>query len=222
MKPTFLFSLTGIFFALAHSVLADDFEIRILGGSIQLGGEITLTVKDADKTVPPDASCALEIPSPYSSHLEVLSAECSAFRVQQGIEPLLDDGGYALPSAQVPLEIVVQSEDGSEAGRAASIYPYNNQFSELRVLIKDIRNPVSAGQSFEAIVLGAGQPIADSLYCRWNTYGPVRFEPTSRNECVGRITALPPDGRDGDIDVEIVNLTDMHAVGYAIAKILVK
>jgi len=31
-----------------------------------------------------------------------------------------------------------------------------------------------------------------------------------------------PDGRDADMDVEIVNLTDMHAVGYGLAKMLVK
>lgn len=222
MKTTFLlFSLSMSLFA-ARSALADDFEIRILSGSIQLGGEITISVKDVDKSVPQNATCRLEIPEPYASHLNVVSSDCSAFKLQQGFEPLLDDAGYAIPSAQVPYDVVATAENGSVVGRVTGIYPYNNQFSDLRILIRDVQNPVSQGQSFEAVVLGAGEPIADTLLCRWNTYGPVSFEPTSQNECTGRITALSPDGRDGDMDVEIVNLTDMHAVGYAIAKIIVK
>lgn len=222
MKPTFLLlSLVVSLFA-ARFALADDFEIRILGGSIQLGGEITISVKDADKEVPQDATCRLEIPEPYASHLSVVSSDCATFRLQQGFEPLRDEAGYAIPSTQVPYDIAVFAENGSLVGRVNGVYPYNNQFSDLRILIRDVRNPVSQGQSFEAVVLGAGEPIADSLLCRWNTYGPVSFEPTSKNECIGRITALSPDGRDGDMDVEIVNLADMHAVGYAIAKIIVE
>jgi len=222
MKKTFLLFSLSMFLIVARTALADDFEIQILGGAIELGGEITISVKDADKSVPKTATCRLEIPEPYESHLNVVSSDCSELRLKQGFEPLLDDAGYAIPSAQVPYGIVVTAENGSVVGRATGIYPYNNQFGDLRILIRDVRNPVSQGQSFEAVVLGAGEPIADSLLCRWNTYGPVNFEPTSQNNCIGRITALPPDGRDGDMDVEIVNLTDMHAVGYAIAKIIVR
>lgn len=202
--------------------MADDFELRITGGSVQLGGQLVVAVKDADKAVPANATCDVDLPAPYASHVEVVSNACSALTLQQGFEPIRDDAGHAIPSAQVPYSLVVRAEDGSEVGRIDGMYPYNNQFSDLRVLIRDVRNPVSPGETFEAVVLGAGEPIADSLRCRWNTYGPVTFEPTSENQCVGRVTALAPDGRDGDMHAEIVNMTDMHAVGYAIAKIVVE
>lgn len=222
MRPAVFSCFLGSLLVQTHLASADDFEIRILSGSIQLGGEITLSLKDADKELPEGAICRLEIAEPFASHLEMTSSECTSLELQQNIEPILDDSGYAIPSTQVPYELVVTAADGAEVGRVSGIYPYNNQFSDLRVQIKDIRNPVSPGQSFDVSVLGAGQPIADSLSCRWNTYGPVSFEPTSQNACVGRITAQSANGRDGDMDVEIVNLTDMHAVGYAIAKIIVQ
>lgn len=212
----------GAAIATANLGLAQDFETRIIAGSVQLGGEIVISVADGHKVIPPSATCAVELAEPYASHVETVSTECSAVTLQQGFEPILDEAGYAIPSAQVPYDLVVLASDGTEVGRVAGMYPYSNQFSDLRILLKDVRNPVAPGQSFEAVVLGAGRPIADGLLCRWNTYGPVAFESTSQNDCTGRVTALPADGSDGDIDVEIVNLTDMHAVGYALAKILVK
>jgi hypothetical protein len=142
--------------------------------------------------------------------------------MNQGITPILDELGKALPSGSIPYVISATAPDGSDLGQAQGELPYNNQFSELEILIRDVRNPVSPGQSFSASVLGAGQPIDGSLLCRWNTYGPVKFEATAPNGCVGTLTALPPDGRDADMDVEIVNLVDMHAVGYATARMLVR
>lgn len=222
MKLKVLFCAAAFVAVAAQSGSADDFEQRIVGGSAQLGGEIVISVTSGDKTVPSGAVCDIELPAPYSSHVDVISSDCGRMVLQQKHEPIIDDTGYALPSTQVPYELVVRTGDGSEVGRISGTYPYNNQFSDLRILIKDVRNPVSPGQSFEAVVLGAGEPIAESLLCRWNVYGPVTFEPTSDNECVGRLTAQPSDGRDADVDVEIVNLTDMHAVGYAIAKMIVR
>lgn len=207
---------------LADAAGAEDFELRALGGSVQLGGELVIGVRDGEKSIPDGATCTVILPEPYDAHLSALSSDCAALTLRQGNEPIRDDAGYALPAAQVPYTLVVRDAEGDEVGRVTGVYPYHNQFTDLRILIKDIRNPVSPGQSFDVAVLGAGKPIADSLVCRWNTYGPVVFEPTRENGCEGRITAGQPDGRDGDMDVGIFNLTDMHAVGYATAKILVE
>lgn len=206
----------------AHPSLAEDFETRIVSGSVQLGGEIVIAVRDGDSTVPENATCELDLPQPFADHVETVSNNCAALTLQQGFAPITDAEGYAIPSAEVPYELIVRGASGAEVGKVSGVFPYNNQFSDLRILIKDVRNPVTAGQSFEAVVLGAGSPIAPSLTCRWNLYGPVKFEPSSENECIGTLTAQPPDGRDASMDVEIVNLTDMHAVGYATAKMLVK
>lgn len=212
----------SLIFGAATPALSEDFQAMIIGGSVQLGGELIISVKDGDKTVPPNAKCSVEVAEPYSAHLDMVSTDCSAMKLQQAFEPILDENGYAVPSTEVHYSLIVATEDGQEVGRANGIFPYNNQFSDLRILIKDVKNPVSPGESFQAVVLGAGEPISDSLRCRWATYGPVAFEPTSENNCVGTIRALEPQGRDGDMNVEIVNLQDMHAVGYAISKILVE
>lgn len=212
----------GVALMAAQAAGAADFETMVTGGSIQLGGKIVLSVRDGDKAVPDGATCGIEIAAPYAAHLSVVSGDCAALTLQQGVAPILDDAGHALPSAQVPYQLVVRAADGAEVGRVAGIYPYNNQFSDLRIVLKGIRNPVAVGQSYQATVLGAGKPIDASLTCRWHTYGPVRFEPASENGCIGKLTAQAPGGADGDMDVEIVNLTDMHAVGYATARIVVK
>jgi len=137
MKKTFLLFSLSMFLIVARTALADDFEIQILGGAIELGGEITISVKDADKSVPKTATCRLEIPEPYESHLNVVSSDCSELRLKQGFEPLLDDAGYAIPSAQVPYGIVVTAENGSvglclESG-GNSPAPFSERF-DLRLI----------------------------------------------------------------------------------------
>ena len=197
-------------------------DIRVMSGPFQLGGDITLRIRTPEGPLPGDAVCSVEVPEPYDGHYTVVSSACEKFEIDQSLSPILDGNGMALPSAQFPYEIVAASADGAELGRAEGMMLYANQFSDIRVLIKGIRNPVAEGSRFDVQVLGAGQPIATSLTCRWNAYGPVQFDPTSPNGCEGTITALAPSGADGDLDVEIVNMTDMHAVGYGVAKILVQ
>ncbi|MRU14307.1 hypothetical protein FDP25_02575 [Roseovarius sp. A21] len=214
--------LIGVIFGAATPALSADFQTRMIGGSVQLGGELVISIMPGDKTMPSNAKCSVEVPEPYSGHLELISSNCSAMKIQQAFEPIRDENGYAIPSTDVPYNLIVANENGQEVGRVNGIFPYNNQFSDLRIHIKDVKNPVSPGESFQAVVLGAGEPISESLLCRWATYGPVAFEPMSENKCSGRITALEPQGRDGDMNVEIVNLKDMHAVGYAISKIIVE
>lgn len=214
--------ILGACAGLAGGVQAADFDARVLRGSVQLGGELAISVSAADKQVPPGATCQLDLPEPFAGKIAVVSDRCDEMTVQQPRVPIRDADGHAIPSAEVPYTLVVKAPDGAEQGRITGVFPYYNQFTDLRIRIKDVRNPVSPGQSFEAVVLGAGQPIDPSLTCRWSTYGPVRFDPTSENGCIGTVTALPADGRDGDMDVEIVNLTDMHAVGYALAKMIVE
>jgi hypothetical protein len=200
---------------------AADFELRIVRGSVQLGGSFVAMV-ESDEALPKGSTCLLELPEPFSEHVQQVSTDCAALEIAQNYTPILDADGYAIPSEQVPAVVRVLGPDGTEQGHVKTMFPYNNQFSDLRILIKDVRNPVSEGQTFEAIVQGAGQPIDPSLTCRWNTYGPVSFGPTSENGCVGTLTVLAPTGRDADMDVQIVNLTDMHAVGYANASMIVQ
>lgn len=201
--------------------LAQNFDARILRGSVQLGGTFTVAV-EGDAPLPEGARCLLDLPQPFAGHVRQGSERCEAIEIAQDFTPILDADGYAIPSEQVPAVIRVLGPGGDELGRIDTMFPYNNQFSDLRILIRDVRNPVSEGQGFEAEVQGAGRPIAPALTCRWNTYGPVRFEPTSGNGCMGKLTVLAPTGRDADMDVQIVNLTDMHAVGYATASMIVE
>ncbi|MEW9922323.1 hypothetical protein AB2B41_22215 [Marimonas sp. MJW-29] len=217
-KRVLLAASVGLF---ASSVLASDLDVRILRGSVQLGGSFTVAIK-SENPLPQGARCILELPEPFALHVQQASETCAALEITQHYRPILDANGYAIPSEQVPAVIRVLGPEGDELGTVETMFPYNNQFSELRIVIKGVRNPVSVGQTFEAVVQGAGQPIDPSLMCRWNTYGPVNFEPTSDNACIGKLTVLAPTGRDADMDVEIVNLTDMHAVGYAIASMIVE
>ena len=206
----------------AHAAAAGELDIRVMTGAVQLGSEITLRIRGADGRLPADATCAVEVPAPHDAHYTVVDAGCERFRIAQSAAPLRDANGMTLPSGQVPYEIVATAADGTELGRADGEMLYYNQFTDIRVLIKGIRNPVKEGASFETVVLGAGRPIDPSLTCRWNAYGPVRFDPVSENGCEGTVTALAPTGADGDLDVEIVSLTDMQPAGYGLAKILVK
>jgi hypothetical protein len=200
---------------------ADDLDIRVMSGAVQLGAEITLRVRGAGGRLPEGATCSVDVPPPYDAHYSVIAPDCERLRIAQAPRPLLDGNGMALPAGQFPFEIVATASDGSELGRADGQMLYFDQFTDIRVLIKGIRNPVKQGATFETVVLGAGRPVDASLTCRWNAYGPVKFDATSENGCEGTITALAPTGADGDLDVEIVNLTDMHSVGYGTAKILV-
>lgn len=208
--------------ALGAPARAAEFEARVVGGTVQLGGRLVIALESAEETLPDGALCRLELPPPYDTYVETVSDDCRAFTLQGALAPILDEGGYALPSAEVPYTLVATAPDGAEAGRITGMFPYYNQFTDIRIVIEGVRNPVSPGQSFPVRVLGAGQPVDASLLCRWNLYGPVKFTPTSDNECEGVVTATAPDGRDADMDVQIVNLTDMHAVGYGTAKMLVK
>jgi hypothetical protein len=208
--------------AIGQAACADELDIRVMSGAVQLGADITLRVRAPSGKLPPDATCSVEVPAPYDAQYRVVSSGCEAMKIAQAATPLLDAYGAALPSAQFPYAVVATAADGTELGRADGTMLYQNQFSDIRVVIRGIRNPVKEGATFETIVLGAGKPVDPSLTCRWNAYGPVRFEPTSENGCAGRITALAPTGAEGDLDVEIVNLTDMHAVGYGLAQILVE
>lgn len=206
----------------AFGAQAADFDARVVSGTVQLGGRLVIALESDEKTLPDGARCKLDLPPPYAAYVEVVSDDCRSFTLQGDHAPIRDDAGYAIPSSEVPYTLTAIGPDGAEAGRITDSFPYTNQFSDIRVVIEGVRHPVSPGESFPVHVLGAGAPIDGSLLCRWNTYGPVLFEPTSQNECEGRVTATQPDGRDADMDVEIVNLTDMHAVGYGLAKMLVK
>jgi len=218
MKPCIL--ATGLMLVAAPAP-AEDFEMRILRGSVQLGGDFTIAIR-GDAPLQEDARCLVELPPPFDGHVSQQTDDCAQLRITQKTVPIRDDAGYAIPSEQVPAVVRILSADGAEIGRVDTMFPYHNQFTELRVLIRDVRNPVAAGQSFEAEVQGAGQPIDPSLTCRWNTYGPVEFVPSSENRCRGTLTALQPTGRDADMDVQIVNMVDMHAVGYATASMIVE
>ncbi|MCZ0813184.1 MAG: hypothetical protein ACQEVT_16070 [Pseudomonadota bacterium] len=206
----------------AAGAAAADFELRVIGGSVQLGTELVLQIRPDEAELPEGASCTLELPPPYDGHVTQTADDCSRIVLKQSNMPILDDAQYAIPSTQVPAVITVTGPDGARLGQVDTVYPYNNQFSDLRILIRDVRNPVAEGESFDVEVQGALQPIAPGLTCRWNTYGPVRFDAAPGNGCSGTLTALAPTGRDADMDVQIVNLTDMHAVGYATASMIVE
>jgi len=201
---------------------AADFEMRVIGGSVQLGTELVLQIRPDAGDLPEGAICTVDLPPPYDGHVTQIADDCGRVVLKQSTMPILDDAQYAIPSAQVPAVITVTGPDGARLGQLDTVYPYNNQFSDLRILIKGVRNPVAEGESFDVEVQGALQPIAPGLSCRWNTYGPVRFDAAPGNGCRGTLTALAPSGRDADMDVQIVNLTDMHAVGYATASMIVE
>jgi len=214
--------MTSLSVATALGAGAETLQVDLVGGSVQLGGDLIVEVSGTSAPLPEGATCAIAVPPPNDAHLTVVSDACARFTLKQAKVPVLDDKGHALPGGQVPYTITASSPEGAELGAASGVFPYNNSFSDIRIEIVDVRNPVSPGESFEAVVYGAEQPVDESLTCRWNTYGPVTFEPTSANGCEGRVTATAPDGRDADMDVGIFNLTDMHAVGYATAKMLVQ
>ena len=109
--------VAGAILAVAQAGQAADFEVRMMGGSIQLGGQILLSVRDGDKSVPQGASCDIEIADPFAAHLQIVSADCAAMKLQQGNVPILDDAGYAIPSAQVPYQLVVRTSEGAEGAR---------------------------------------------------------------------------------------------------------
>lgn len=224
MKPRSIIAAAalGLVAAGAAAAQAEDFGMRVIGGSVQLGADLVLRVTGEDSALPEGARCAVDLPPPYDAHVHQVSRECRRVVLEQSTMPILDAEGYAIPSGQAPAIITVTGPDGARLGEVDTVYPYNNQFSDLRILIRGVHNPVAEGETFEAEVQGAGQPIAPGLTCRWATYGPVRFEPGSDNHCTGRVTALAPTGRDADMHVEIVNMTDMHAVGYAIAAMIVE
>jgi len=222
MKRDSIIMAVGLVLATATAAQAEDFGMRVIGGSVQLGADLVLRITGEDVALPEGARCTVELPPPYDAHVQQASQECRRVVLHQSTMPILDAEGYAIPSGQAPAIISVSGPDGAPLGEIDTVYPYNNQFSDLRILIRGVRNPVAEGQSFEAEVQGTGQPIAPGLTCRWATYGPVRFEPASDNHCTGRVTALAPTGRDANMHVEIVNMTDMHAVGYAIAAMIVE
>lgn len=218
-RPLFLLAFA---IGTAGAAAAESLRADLVGGSVQLGGDLIVRVSGASGELPQGATCDVSLPRPYDGHLAVVSHDCANLTLKQATVPVRDDNGHALPGGQVPYTITATGSDGAEIGTTSGVFPYNNGFSDIRIEIVDVRNPVSPGESFEAVVYGAEQPIDESLTCRWNTYGPVTFDATSDNGCEGRLTATEPDGRDADMDVGIFNLTDMHAVGYATAKMLVE
>lgn len=212
-----------ILFALAAgNVHADGFDIRVMRGSVQLGADLEFRIDGEGAELPDGALCDVVLPPPFDGHAVQGSRDCRRIVLHQKNVPITDADGYAIASEQVPATVLVRDQGGAEIGRVETTYPYNNQFSDLRVLIRDVRNPVSEGQTFEAEVQGARQPIDPALTCRWDTYGPVNFTPSSENACKGTLTVLAPSGRDADMNVQIVNMTDMHAVGYATASMIVE
>lgn len=213
-------ALAAVF--LTTPALAQEYRADLLRGSVQLGGELVVAVTPATGPLPPGASCEVSVAAPYDAHVTQVTDDCSEIVLKQGLAPIRDADGYAVPSGAAPYAITIRDGAGASLGRVDGVFPYNNQFSDLRIRIDGIRNPVSEGESFRAVVLGAGEEIDPSLLCRWNLYGPVSFDSLSENDCIGTLTALAPTGQDASFDVEILNLVDAHAVGYATGKMIVE
>jgi len=168
--------MIAVSLALALALLADgaaaaDFEARVVSGTVQLGGRLVIALDSDEKPLPEAARCALDLPVPYAEYVTVVSDDCRAFTLQGDAVPIRDDAGYAIPSAEVPYTLIATGPDGAEAGRIAGSFPYSNQFTDIRVVIEGVKNPVSPEKAFRfmcsaparrstALCCVAGTPMA--------------------------------------------------------------
>ena len=84
--------------SLAASVCwAADFDLRIVRGSVQLGGSFVTTV-ESDKALPEGSTCILKVPEPFAAHVQQVSTDCAALEIAQKHTPILDADGYATAS----------------------------------------------------------------------------------------------------------------------------